>query len=61
MVLRIALFEEGEERSVREVLETRGVVGHGVGRSWDVEHLLAVSFLSLVGAVQVAQMGGRSV
>ena len=59
--MRIALFEEGEERSVREVLETRGVVGHGVGRSWDVEYFLAVSFLSLVGAVQVAQVGGRSV
>ena len=36
-----------EERVVREVLQTRGIVGHDVSRSWEVEVYLAVAVLSL--------------
>ena len=48
----------GEEGIVREVLQTRGVVGHNIGWSWDVEGLVAVAVPALVEAGVVAEVCG---
>lgn len=45
----------GEEISVRQVLQTGGVVGHDVGVSWDVESHVAVAVLALVAGGEVAE------
>ena len=60
-VLRIALVEVGKEGSVRQVLEARGIVGHAVGRSGEVERLQQVAVLALVFTSQLAQVCGHPV
>ena len=52
--MRIVLFEMREERRVGEVLQARGVVGHAILWSWEVERVVVVSVLSLVLASVVA-------
>ena len=53
----MGLFKVGnKEGIVREVLETRGIVCHHVGWSWDVEGLVAVAVSALVEAGVVAKV-----
>lgn len=52
------LFEVSKESGVREVLETRGIVSHDVDRSWEIERLVAITAMALVGAGVVAEEGG---
>ena len=60
-VLWIPLFEVGEESRVREVLETRGIIGHHVTLSWEKVSDVAVAVLPLVLASKAAKVGGRLV
>ena len=55
-VLRIALVEVGEKVRVSEVLETRGVVGHDIGRSWEVGSSVAVAVVALMGTLPIAEV-----
>lgn len=55
------LFEVGEKGVRGEMLEARGVIGHGVLRSWDVGHLLAVAMVSLVMTCEVTEVRCGSV
>lgn len=41
--LRKVLFEVGEEGSVRQVLESRSIVGHDVVLSWEEVRYVAVA------------------
>ena len=50
-----------EERKVCEVLQSRGVIGHNIRRSREVEAHMAVAVLSLVLAREVTEVGRRSV
>ena len=52
------LFEVGEERSIGEVLEARGVIGHYVGLPWEEVRLMAAPMLALVTAGVVAEVSG---
>ncbi len=53
--LRIVLIEMGEEGSVRQVLEARGIVPHSVGGPRQVGGDVAIAVLALVGALDVAE------
>ena len=53
--LRIALFEMGEQLSVRQMLQTRGVVRHDIETSWEEASQVAVPVAALVSASHVAQ------
>ena len=55
------LFEVSEESGVGECLQARGVVGHDVGRSGNVEAAVAVAVGSLMLAREVAEASGRTV
>lgn len=59
--MRILLSEVVVKRRVGEVLEARGIVGHGVDRSWEVGDLVAVAVFSLVLAGDVAQVSGGAI
>ncbi len=59
--LRIALVEMGEEGSVREVLQARGIIRHDVEVSWEVVGEVTVAVLALVAAGEVAEEGGCAV
>ena len=50
-----------EERKVCEVLQSRGVIGHNIRRSREVEAHMAVAVVSLVLAREVTEVGGRSI
>ena len=54
--MRILLSEVKVKRRVGEVLEARGIVSHGVDRSWEVGDLVAVAVFSLVLAGDVTQV-----
>ena len=56
MLLRIVLLEVGEELGVGEVLQTRSIVCHDVGFSWEVESEVTVALLALVSAGVVAKV-----
>ena len=53
--LWITLFKVGEQGGVREVLEARRVIGHGVGVSGEVLSSVAVAVKALVGTCIVAE------
>ena len=59
--MRIVLFKVSEKGRVRQVLEPRGVLGHHIVRSWEVEVYGAVPMLSLEGTGVVAQVSGSFV
>lgn len=50
-----------KEGGVSEVLQTRGVISHDVGSSWEEERVVTVSVLALVTALEVAQVSRGSV
>jgi hypothetical protein len=52
--LWIGLVKVRQKFKVSEVLETRSIIGHGVGRSWEVVDLVAVAMSTSVLAIQVA-------
>ena len=46
--LWIVLFEVGKKGIIGEMLETRGIVTHDVGLSWEILADVAVTVLTLV-------------
>ena len=59
-LLWIPLVEEGEERNVRQMLETGGVVGHAVGVAREVLSQVAVAVDPLVIAREPTQSRRRT-
>ncbi len=51
----------GEEGSVREVLQARGIIRHDVEVPWEVVGKVTVAMLALVAAGEVAEEGGGAV
>ena len=55
----IALIEEEEEVSVREVLEARGIVGHAIRFAREVLRAVTIAVDALVITGEAAQASGR--
>ena len=45
----ILLLEVGEESTVGEGLQSRGIISHVIDRAWEVGDLVAVAIFTLVG------------
>ena len=56
----VVLFEVGKKGVVREVLQARGVISHGIGLSWDKLGDMAVAVLALVVTREDALVSGRA-
>ena len=59
--LRIHLFKVVEESTVSEMLQTGGVISHGIRRSRDVGGDVTVAMFSLMGAGVGTQVGGSPI
>ena len=58
--MRIGLFKMSKKGRVRELLHTRGIVGHYIQRPCEVGCFVEVAALALMGALYVAEMSSRA-